>query len=102
MIPLAHVRQQHYNTYMKNTLTPPTQTSALERQVGGAHYKNLKIQPVEYIHANGLGYFEGNVVKYTTRWRDKGGVADLEKAKHYIELLIDLEARKLPEVPTIG
>lgn len=67
---------------------------ALGAQVGGDHYKKLKIQPVEYIHANGIGYFEGNVVKYITRWRDKGGIKDLEKAKHYIELLIQLEQEK--------
>ncbi len=65
----------------------------LATQVGGAHYKDMKVQPVEYIHANGIGYFEGNVIKYVSRWREKGGVADLEKAKHYIDLLIELERR---------
>lgn len=68
--------------------------SALETQVSGNHYKDKAIQPVEYIHANRIGYFEGNVIKYVTRWKDKGGVADLNKAKHYIELLIELEFRK--------
>lgn len=68
--------------------------SALETQVSGNHYKDKAIQPVEYIHANKIGYFEGNVIKYVTRWKDKGGVADLNKAKHYIELLIELECRK--------
>jgi hypothetical protein len=68
--------------------------SALENQVNGDHYKSQAIQPVEFIHANGLGFCEGNVVKYVTRWRAKGGVADLEKAKHYLELLIELESRK--------
>ena len=67
--------------------------SSLEVQVGGSHYKDLPIQPVEYIHANALGYFEGNVVKYVSRWRKKNGIADLEKAKHYVELLIELETR---------
>ena len=67
--------------------------SALGKQVGGQHYKDQVIQPVEYIHANGIGYFEGNVIKYVTRWRNKNGIADLEKAKHYIELLIELETR---------
>lgn len=65
--------------------------SALDKQVDGDHYKTQKIQPVEYIHANNLDFFEGNVVKYVTRWRKKNGLADLEKAKHYIELLIQLE-----------
>lgn len=64
---------------------------AKEIQVGGNHYKDLKIQPIEYIHANGLDYFEGNVVKYITRHRKKNGKQDLEKAKHYIDLLIELE-----------
>ena len=68
--------------------------SALDVQVGGGHYKSRAIQPVEFIHANGLGFCEGNVVKYVTRWASKGGLADLEKAKHYIELLIELETRQ--------
>jgi hypothetical protein len=69
-------------------------SSALDRQVAGDHYKDLPIQPAEYIYANAMGYFEGNVVKYVSRWRKKNGLADLEKAKHYIELLIELETRK--------
>lgn len=66
---------------------------ALERQVGGTHYRKLAIQPIEFIHRNGIGFCEGNAIKYLCRWRDKGGVADLEKAKHYIELLIELEGK---------
>ncbi len=69
-------------------------TNALDKQVAGDHYKNLAIQPVEFIHANSIGYFEGNVIKYVSRWRQKNGIADLEKAKHYIELLIELESRE--------
>ena len=65
--------------------------SALQQQVGGDHYRARGIQPIEYIHANNLGFCEGNVVKYVTRWRDKGGKADLRKAIHYLELLIELE-----------
>lgn len=68
--------------------------TALNKQIAGNHYKDLKIQPVEFIHANGIGYLEGNAIKYLTRWRAKGGLADLEKAKHYIELLIELEFPK--------
>ena len=63
-------------------------------QVGGQHYKRLPIQPVEYIHANGIGYFEGSVIKYVSRWQDKGGLQDLEKAKHFIELLIEFERKR--------
>jgi hypothetical protein len=67
--------------------------SALDTQVGGGHYKDKAIQPIEYIHANNLGFCEGNVIKYVTRWKDKNGLNDLLKAKHYIELLIELETR---------
>jgi bbp48 len=65
--------------------------TALETQIGGSHYKSKAIQPVEYIHANNIGYFEGCVIKYVTRWKNKNGIQDLEKAKHYLELLIELE-----------
>lgn len=67
----------------------------LKMQVDGSHYKDMPIQPVEYIHANAMGYLEGNVVKYISRWRKKGGMADLEKARHYIDLLIQLESRRV-------
>ncbi|HGM6816629.1 TPA: DUF3310 domain-containing protein [Pseudomonas aeruginosa] len=68
--------------------------SALSIQEGGAHYKDQPIQPVQYIHANGIGYLEGNVIKYVSRWRKKNGIEDLKKAKHYIELLIELESKQ--------
>ena len=60
-----------------------------KKQIGGNHYKKYKIQPVEFIIKNNIGFVEGNVIKYILRFKDKGGIADLEKAKHYIELLID-------------
>ena len=75
-------------------MSEESKAKPLDVQVGGDHYKKLKIQPVEYIHANNLGYLEGNVVKYISRWRDKGGKADLEKVKHYVDLLIQLENPK--------
>ena len=65
--------------------------TALDQQIAGTHYSKLKIQPVQYIHANGLGFCEGSIVKYITRWRDKGGIEDLRKARHFIDLLIELE-----------
>ncbi len=68
--------------------------SKLREQVGGDHYSKLAIQPVTYINANGLSYLAGNVVKYVTRYKDKNGLQDLEKAKHYIEMLIELEDKK--------
>jgi Protein of unknwon function (DUF3310) len=81
------------NDFIEVTAEELEAFNALEKQVAGSHYKDLPIQPVEYIHANALGYFEGNVIKYVSRWRKKNGIADLEKAKHYIELLIELENR---------
>ena len=67
--------------------------NALKEQVGGDHYSKLAIQPVEYINKNNLSYLQGNVIKYVTRYKDKNGVEDLEKAKHYIDLLIELEEK---------
>lgn len=71
--------------------SPQEYQSPLNNQVGGNHYKQFKIQPIEFIHANGLDFLQGNVVKYICRFRQKNGRADLEKAKHYIDLLIQLE-----------
>ena len=62
---------------------------SFKKQVGGSHYKNYKIQPVEFIIKNNIGFVEGNIIKYVLRFKEKGGAVDLEKAKHYIELLID-------------
>ena len=61
--------------------------------MAGVHYKDKVIQPWDYIAANALGYFEGYVIKYVSRWRDKGGVEDLRKARHYLDKLIELEFR---------
>ena len=65
--------------------------SALDKQEGGGHYKGKAIQPVQYIHANGLGFCEGNVVKYITRHASKGGAEDVRKVIHYCELLLQLQ-----------
>lgn len=65
--------------------------SALNIQQGGVHYKTLNIQPVEYINANNLSFFQGNVVKYTTRYKDKKGAEDLKKAIHYLQMMLEFE-----------
>lgn len=67
------------------------ENNPLQTQVGGNHYKDLKIQPIEFIHANNIPFCEANAIKYLCRWRNKNGRQDLEKAKHYIDLLIELE-----------
>lgn len=64
-------------------------------QVGGTHYSEFAIQPLEYIMANQMDFVEGSVIKYVTRWRHKGGVEDLRKAVTLLAYLIDQEERKL-------
>jgi Protein of unknwon function (DUF3310) len=71
--------------------------SALDIQAGGDHYKSLPIQPVQYIHANKLPYLEGNVIKYVTRHRSKNGKQDIEKAIHYLQLILQLDYSESPE-----
>ena len=65
--------------------------SSFSRQVGGSHYADYAIQPLEFCVKNNIPFLEGNVIKYICRWRKKNGIQDLEKAKHYIEMLIELE-----------
>ena len=63
---------------------------ANKEQYGGSHYKTLAIQPWDYIIQNNLGFLEGNVIKYVTRWKDKEGVQDLQKARHFLDKLIEV------------
>ena len=60
-------------------------------QIGGSHYKFMQIQPIEFIYKNGIGFMEGCAIKYLCRWREKGGIQDLQKARHFIDLLIEME-----------
>lgn len=66
-------------------------TTSLNVQVGGSHYKDFVIQPVEFIFKNSIPFIEGCIIKYICRWRAKGGVQDLLKVRHYIDMLIELE-----------
>jgi hypothetical protein len=68
--------------------------SALNVQEGGDHYKKLKIQPIEFIHANELDFLQGNVVKYITRHKDKNKAADVRKALHYCQLILELQYKE--------
>lgn len=63
------------------------------RQVGGSHYKMLRIEPAEFCHANNIPWIEGCVIKYVLRWRQKGGIEDIDKAIHYLELLKESEKK---------
>jgi hypothetical protein len=67
---------------------------ASEEQVAGTHYKDMEIQPSEFIYRNKIGWPEGNVIKYVCRHRWKNGIEDIRKAIHYLQLLIEWEYSK--------
>lgn len=69
--------------------------SALDTQIAGQHYRTFVIQPVEFITRNNLSFLEGCIIKRVCRWRNKDGIQDLRKAIHELELLIELENRRL-------
>jgi hypothetical protein len=71
----------------KNDQSEPK--SALDKQIGGSHYKDMKIQPIDFIIENNLGYAVGNIIKYIVRYKNKNGVEDLKKARHYLDILIE-------------
>ena len=73
---------------------PMNPSTAESNQVGGNHYQKLKIQPMRYSMENGLDACQHTIIKYVTRFRDKNGIQDLEKAKHTIDLLIQFEKEK--------
>ncbi len=76
------------------TQPQPASTGANARQEGGAHYKAHRYETWDVILDWDLGYLDGNAVKYLSRWRLKGGIQDLEKARHYIDKLIEVEEAK--------
>lgn len=94
MSEMAYEREQErWNKMTKRQQTEFLQDEynrleALRKQEGGNHYKDMKIQPVEFITANELGFLEGNVVKYICRHHAKNGAEDIRKAIHYCELLL--------------
>lgn len=67
----------------------------------GSHYKKLAIEPIQYIEENGLGFHEGNIVKYVTRWRDKNGIDDLKKIIFYTQRLIEIEEKRQSGIPVL-
>jgi len=95
LTPEDEKRQARENFLHMRCFEKPTDPAkpALARQEGGGHYKDMAIQPFTYIHANGLPFAEGCVVKYVSRWRAKGGVEDLKKARHFLDLLIEAEGK---------
>lgn len=73
--------------------------TASKRQIGGSHYSRFAIQPSEFVHRNGLGWCEGNAIKYVCRHGSKNGRQDIEKAIHYLQLLLEWEYPDAPPVP---
>lgn len=67
---------------------------ATNEQIGGSHYKDYAIQPTEFIHRNNIPFIEGNVIKYVCRHKRKNGRQDIEKAIHYLKLLLEFEYDK--------
>ncbi len=92
--------QESYRNYMKRRdaeeqmIKEERLPKATDKQVGGNHYKDCKIMPIEYITKNNLDFLEGNVVKYITRHKLKGGVEDIKKVIHYAELILELKYGK--------
>lgn len=87
-VPTAVVPRKTLNTAKPEEWDQAVE-SALDSQVGGTHYKEMPLQPIEYIMANNLPYCEANVIKYITRHALKGGKQDVEKAIHYCQLLLE-------------
>ena len=76
----------------KATLKPQRATErATQRQIGGNHYKDFKIQPIEFITKNKLSFIQGNIIKYVCRFNKKNGNEDIDKAIHYCELLKEIK-----------
>ena len=80
---------EYYHSHVDRAMSVASDT-----QIGGAHYKDMAIQPAHFIFANSLGFHVGNVIKYVCRYREKNGKEDLLKARHYIDLLIEEEYGK--------
>lgn len=77
----------NYNRHDANV----TPAKAIDVQIGGDHYKKFKLQPAEFCYINNIPYLESTAIKYLCRWRDKGGIQDLDKAIHFIQLLKEFE-----------
>lgn len=73
--------------------------SALDVQIGGGHYKSMAIQPMEFSMLNNMDACQHTIIKYVARFREKGGIEDLEKAKHVIDMLIEFEQKAKAAAP---
>lgn len=82
------LQQDKCDTAVRSNLTA---ANPLDSQVGGDHYKNLAIQPIEFTHKNKLDFLQGNIIKYTTRHKNKNGLEDIKKIIHYAKLIAKLD-----------
>lgn len=82
--------------------SPGGTSGILGQQVGGNHYRDMAIQPMTYILANNIGFCEGTAIAYLSRWKAKGGIQDLEKARQTIDFLIESEKAKPRGAPLGG
>ena len=80
---------ESYRDYMKRRDAEEQMIKASDKQVGGSHYKDFKIMPIEYITQNKLDFCEGNIVKYISRHGKKNGAEDIKKVIHYAELILE-------------
>lgn len=84
-----YFKQRFVVEAIEETPEAPADPSAFSAQVGGSHYKDMAIQPLEYIMANGIPFAEGNVIKYLSRWRKKNGLQDLEKGLDMMTKIVE-------------
>ena len=80
---------ESYRNYMKRRGAEEQMIKASDKQIGGSHYKDFKIMPIEYITQNKLDFCEGNIVKYISRHEKKNGAEDIKKVIHYAELILE-------------
>lgn len=85
---------ESYRNYIKRRGAEEQMIKASDKQVGGSHYKDFKIMPIEYITQNKLDFCEGNIVKYISRHEKKNGAEDIKKVIHYAELILELKYGK--------
>jgi hypothetical protein len=85
----TYSKSQQRDFNRQSELTFEEHNKAKDLQVGGTHYKDMAIQPIEFIMKNGLGFCEANVIKYICRYQSKNKAEDLLKAKHYIDLILE-------------
>lgn len=81
--------QEEREAYFYRPTTEQQKSKASDKQVGGQHYKSMVIQPGHFIRANDIGWYEGNAIKYICRHKAKNGIQDIEKAIHYLELVLE-------------